>query len=63
MKKTTSDNWLVRRIMKLTCFEKWLMNSPQRALQAEQTALALFEHINLPPEPRCLETGCAGRGW
>ena len=61
MRKTTSDNWLVRRIMKLTCFEKWLMNSPQRARQAEQTALALFEHINLLPQPRCLEIGC-GQG-
>jgi len=61
MKKTTSDNWLVRRIMKLTCFEKWCMNSPQRARQAEQAALALFEHINLPPQPRCLEIGC-GQG-
>jgi ubiquinone/menaquinone biosynthesis C-methylase UbiE len=47
--------------MKLTCFEKRLMNSPQRARQAEQTALALFEHINLPPQPRCLEIGC-GQG-
>jgi ubiquinone/menaquinone biosynthesis C-methylase UbiE len=61
MKKTTSDSWLVRRIMKLTCFEKWCMNSPQRARQAEQTALALFEHINLPSQPRCLEIGC-GQG-
>jgi ubiquinone/menaquinone biosynthesis C-methylase UbiE len=47
--------------MRLTCFEKWLMNSPQRTQQAEQTALALFEHINLPPEPHCLEIGC-GQG-
>jgi ubiquinone/menaquinone biosynthesis C-methylase UbiE len=47
--------------MKLTCFEKWLMNSPQRARQAEQTALALFKHIDLPPQPRCLEIGC-GQG-
>jgi cyclopropane fatty-acyl-phospholipid synthase-like methyltransferase len=61
MKKATSDNWLDRRIMKLTCLEKWFMNSPQRARQAEQTALALFEHINLPPQPRCLEIGC-GQG-
>jgi ubiquinone/menaquinone biosynthesis C-methylase UbiE len=61
MKKATSDSCLIRRIMKLTCFEKWLMNSPQRARQAEQAALALFEHINLPPEPRCLEIGC-GQG-
>ena len=61
MEKTASDSWLVRRIMKLTCLEKWLMNSPQRARQAEQIALGLFEHINLPPEPRCLEIGC-GQG-
>jgi ubiquinone/menaquinone biosynthesis C-methylase UbiE len=61
VKKVTSDSWLVRRIMKLTCLEKRLMNSPQRARQAEQTALALFEHINLPPQPRCLEIGC-GQG-
>jgi ubiquinone/menaquinone biosynthesis C-methylase UbiE len=61
VRKTTSDSWLVRRIMKLTCFEKWAMNSAQRARQAEQTALALFEHISLPPQPRCLEIGC-GQG-
>jgi ubiquinone/menaquinone biosynthesis C-methylase UbiE len=61
VKKVTSDSWLVRRIMKLTCFEKWCMNSPQRARQAEQAALALFEHINLPPQPCCLEVGC-GQG-
>jgi ubiquinone/menaquinone biosynthesis C-methylase UbiE len=61
VKKTTSDSWFVRRIMKLTCFEKCFMNSSQRARQAEQTALALFEYINLPPQPRCLEIGC-GQG-
>jgi ubiquinone/menaquinone biosynthesis C-methylase UbiE len=61
VKKVISDSWLVRRVMKLTCFEKWCMNSPQRARQAEQAALALFEHINLPHEPRCLEVGC-GQG-
>jgi SAM-dependent methyltransferase len=59
--KTASDSWFARRIMKLTRFEKWLMNSPQRARQAEQTALALFEQFNLPPQPRCLEIGC-GQG-
>jgi ubiquinone/menaquinone biosynthesis C-methylase UbiE len=61
MEKTASDSWFVRRMMKLTRFEKWFMNSPQRARHAEQTALALFEHINLPPQPRCLEIGC-GQG-
>ena len=40
MEKTASDSWLVRRIMKLTCLEKWLMNSSQRAQQAERTAAA-----------------------
>jgi SAM-dependent methyltransferase len=59
--KTASDSWFARRIMKLTRFERWLMNSPQRARQAEQTALALFEQFNLPPQPRCLEIGC-GQG-
>jgi SAM-dependent methyltransferase len=61
MKKAASDGWFIRRIMRLTRLEKWCMNSPQRARQAEQTALALFEHINLPPQPRCLEIGC-GQG-
>lgn len=61
MEKTASDSWFARRMMKLTRFEKWLVNSPQRARNVEQTALALFEHINLPPQPRCLEIGC-GQG-
>lgn len=61
MEKTASDSWFTKRIMKLTCLEKWIMNSPQRTRQVEQTALALFEHINLPPQPRCLEIGC-GQG-
>ena len=56
-----SDSWLTRRVMKLTRCEKWFMNSPQRARHVEPTALALFEHINLPPQPRCLEIGC-GQG-
>ena len=38
-----------------------MIKSPQHVRHAEQTALALFEHINLPPEPRCLEIGC-GQG-
>lgn len=59
--KTASDSWFARRMMKMTRFEKWLVNSPQRARNVEQTALALFEHINLPPQPRCLEIGC-GQG-
>jgi len=61
MEKTASDSWFARRMMKMTRFEKWLVNSPQRARNVEQTALALFEHINLPPQPRCLEIGC-GQG-
>ena len=61
MEKTASDSWFTRRIMKLTHVERWLVNNPQRARHVEQTALALFEHINLPPQPRCLEIGC-GQG-
>lgn len=58
---TQPDNWFIERIMKLTCFEKWLINSPQHARHTERTALALLDHINLPPQPRCLEVGC-GQG-
>ena len=32
--KTASDSWFTRRIMKLTRFEKWFMNSPQHARHA-----------------------------
>jgi hypothetical protein len=56
-----SDGWLIRRAMKLTCFEKRLINSPQHARHTEQTALALLEHVSLPTQPRCLEIGC-GQG-
>jgi SAM-dependent methyltransferase len=58
---TDPDNWFTRRIMKLTCFEKRLINSPQHARHTEQTVLALLEHVSLPPQPRCLEIGC-GQG-
>jgi ubiquinone/menaquinone biosynthesis C-methylase UbiE len=58
---TDSDNWFTKRIMKLTCFEKRLINSPQHARHTEQTVLALLEHVSLPPQPRCLEIGC-GQG-
>jgi SAM-dependent methyltransferase len=61
IEKTASDSWFTKRIMKLTPFEKWFMNSPQHARHTEQTALALFEQFNLPPQPRCLEIGC-GQG-
>jgi ubiquinone/menaquinone biosynthesis C-methylase UbiE len=47
--------------MKLTCFEKRLINSPQHARCTERTALALIEHVSLPPRPHCLEVGC-GQG-
>jgi ubiquinone/menaquinone biosynthesis C-methylase UbiE len=58
---TRSDNWFIKRIMKLTCFEKWLINSPRHAQHTERTALALLEHISLSPRPHCLEIGC-GQG-
>jgi ubiquinone/menaquinone biosynthesis C-methylase UbiE len=61
MEKTASDSWFARRIMKLTRVERWFVNSPQRGRHVEQTALTLFKHINLPPQPRCLEIGC-GQG-
>jgi ubiquinone/menaquinone biosynthesis C-methylase UbiE len=56
-----SDSWLAKRIMKLTCFERRFMNSPRHARHTEQTALALLEHVSLPPQSRCLEVGC-GQG-
>ena len=58
---THSDSWFTRRIMKLTRFEKRLMNSPRHARHTERMALALLEHVSLPPQPRCLEIGC-GQG-
>lgn len=58
MERTASDSWFTKRMMKLTHFEKWLMDRPQRIQRAEREALALFEIINLPPQPRCLEIGC-----
>jgi ubiquinone/menaquinone biosynthesis C-methylase UbiE len=61
MEKASSDNWFLRRIMKLTRFEKRLINSPRHARHTEQTALALLEHVSLPPQPHCLEVGC-GQG-
>jgi ubiquinone/menaquinone biosynthesis C-methylase UbiE len=56
-----SDSWFTRRVMKLTRFEKWFMNSPHHARHTERTALALLEHVSLPPQPHCLEVGC-GQG-
>jgi ubiquinone/menaquinone biosynthesis C-methylase UbiE len=61
MTTTSSDNWFLRRIMKLTCFERRLINSPHHARHTQQTALALLEHVSLPPQSRCLEIGC-GQG-
>jgi SAM-dependent methyltransferase len=61
MTTTHTDNWFLRRIMKLTCFERRLINSPHHARHTEQTALALLEHVSLPPQPHCLEIGC-GQG-
>ena len=58
---TDSDNWFTKRFMKLTCFEKWFMNSARHTRHTEQTVLALLEHVSLPPQPRCLEIGC-GQG-
>lgn len=58
IERTVTDNWFTRRMMKLTGFEKWLLDRPWRIQQAEQAALALFQHIDLPPQPRCLEIGC-----
>jgi cyclopropane fatty-acyl-phospholipid synthase-like methyltransferase len=48
-------------MMKLTGFEKRLINNPQHAQHTERTALALLEHVDLPPQPDCLEIGC-GQG-
>jgi ubiquinone/menaquinone biosynthesis C-methylase UbiE len=59
--RESSDGWFVQRLMRLTRLEKWFLDRPQRLRQAQQTALALFEHINLPPQPLCLEIGC-GKG-
>jgi ubiquinone/menaquinone biosynthesis C-methylase UbiE len=61
MTTTHSDSWFLRRIMKLTCFEKKVMNSSQHARHTERTALALLKHVSLPPHPHCLEIGC-GQG-
>jgi SAM-dependent methyltransferase len=47
--------------MKLTCFEKGVMNSPKHARHTERMALALLEHVSLSPQPLCLEIGC-GQG-
>jgi len=58
---THSDNWFTRRVMKLTRFEKNIMNSLKHARRTERTALALLGRVSLPPQPHCLEIGC-GQG-
>ena len=60
-KVIAKDSWLIRRVMKLTRFEKAFVNSLKHARHTGQTALALLEHVNLPPQPCCLEIGC-GQG-
>lgn len=57
----TADSWFVRRVMKLTPFEKWMMDRPERVSQTQGAAMKLFEHITLPAHARCLEIGC-GQG-
>jgi ubiquinone/menaquinone biosynthesis C-methylase UbiE len=61
MDKDISDGWFKRRMMRLTPFEQWAVNNPGHAQHTVQTALTLLEHVDLPPEPRCLEIGC-GQG-
>jgi len=61
MERVNSDSWFDRRVMKLTCFERWFINHPRHARQTERRALALLEHVELPSQPRCLEIGC-GQG-
>lgn len=56
-----ADGWFKRRLMRLTLFEKWSVNSPSHAQHTVRTALTLLEHVHLPPQPRCLEIGC-GQG-
>lgn len=59
--RSSADGWFVRRIMKLTPFEKWLMERPQRIEMSHRAALRLFPLVELPPRPYCLEIGC-GQG-
>ena len=45
-----SDRWFERRLMKLTAFEKWAMNSPSHAQQTVQEAPRVLgaRHLSLP---------------
>jgi SAM-dependent methyltransferase len=57
----TADSWFVRRVMKLTAFEKWMIDRPERISQIQRAAMQLWEQISLPPDAHCLEIGC-GQG-
>ena len=61
MKKTASDSWFARRIMRLTRWEKRFVNDPANAERIARIARSLLEQVALPPEPWCLEIGC-GQG-
>ncbi len=61
MKKTASDSWFARRIMRLTRGERRFVNDPANAERVARIAGSLLERVTLPPEPRCLEIGC-GQG-
>ncbi len=61
MKKTASDSWFARRIMRLTRGERRFVNDPANAERVARIAGSLLEQVTLPPEPRCLEIGC-GQG-
>ena len=61
MKKTASDSWFTKRIMRLTRWERRFVNSPASAERTARVAGSLLERVTLPPEPRCLEIGC-GQG-
>jgi len=58
MKKTASDSWIARRIMRLTRGERRFVNDPANAERVARIARSLLEGVTLPPEPRCLEIGC-----
>jgi len=61
LKKTASDSWIARRIMRLTGGERRFVNDPANAERVARIAGSLLERVTLPPEPRCLEIGC-GQG-
>jgi len=61
MKKTTSDSWFARRVMRLTRGERRFVNHPANAERVARIAGSLLERVTLPPEPQCLEIGC-GQG-